>query len=144
MQEKTAQTLEKIEKTLTRRGQRFTSPRREVLRALMTGKEPLKAYDVVGSIKGVKPMTVYRALDFLVAQGLVHRIESLNSYVPCVERHCSHTDSQYLICDRCGKVEELHSHAIDDYIVRKVAAAGGFKVSHKTMELHGTCGRCDR
>ena len=137
MQEKTAQILERVEKSLLQKGERFTAPRRDVLKALLAGKAPLKAYDVVES------MTVYRALDFLSAQGLVHRIESLNAYVPCVERHCAHTDSQYLICDGCGSVEELHDHAIDDYIRKKIAAEG-FKITHKTMELHGSCGRCTK
>ena len=143
MQEKTAQILELVEKSLLQKGERFTAPRRDVLKALLAGKAPLKAYDVVESMKGAKPMTVYRALDFLSAQGLVHRIESLNAYVPCVERHCAHTDSQYLICDGCGSVEELHDHAIDDYIRKKIAAEG-FKITHKTMELHGSCGRCTK
>jgi Fur family zinc uptake transcriptional regulator len=143
MQEKIAQILERVEKSMLQKDQRFTAPRRDVLRALLSGTPPLKAYDLVESMKGVKPMTVYRALDFLVAQGLVHRIESLNSYVPCVERHCAHTDSQYLICDTCGKVEELHNHAIDDYI-RKKLAADGFQLAHTTMELHGTCEHCTK
>src|SRR5688572_8771059 len=112
MQEKSSQILERVEKSLLQKGERFTAPRRDVLKSLIAGKPPMKAYDVVENIKGVKPMTVYRALDFLVAQGLVHRIESLNAYIPCVERHCAHTDSQYLICDECGSVEELHNHAI--------------------------------
>jgi Fur family zinc uptake transcriptional regulator len=141
MQEKTTQTLERVEKSLLSKGERFTAPRRDVLKTLIQGKPPMKAYDLVEKMKGAKPMTVYRALDFLVAQGLVHRIESLNAYVPCVERHCAHTDSQYLICDDCGGVEELHNHAIDDYIAKKVAD-NGFRVSHKTMELHGTCANC--
>ena len=142
MQEKIAQTLERVEKSLLKKSERFTAPRRDVLKTLLINKPPMKAYDVVEKMKGAKPMTIYRALDFLVAQGLVHRIESLNAYVPCVERHCAHTDSQYLICDDCGTVEELHNHAIDDYIAKKVAD-GGFRVSRKTVELHGTCARCE-
>lgn len=146
MPQTTQKILERVEKSLLQKGERFTAPRRDVLKTLIQNKPPMKApmkaYDVVGKMKGAKPMTIYRALDFLVAQGLVHRIESLNAYVPCVERHCAHTDSQYLICDGCGNVEELHNHAIDDYIVKKVADTG-FRVSHKTMELHGTCAKCN-
>lgn len=141
MQEKTSQAIEKIEKSLLHKGLRFTAPRRDVLKALLQGKPPMKAYDLVESMKGVKPMTVYRALDFLVAEGLVHRIESLNAYVPCIERHCEHTDSQYLICDSCGKIEELHNHAIDDFLKEKLIKLG-FSITHKTMELHGQCKRC--
>ncbi len=141
MQEKTAQILSRVEKSLKAKGERFTKPRRDVLAVLIEGKPPLKAYDIVKAMRGAKPMTIYRALEFLAAEGLVHRIESLNAYLPCVERHCDHTDSQYLICGSCGDVEELHNHAIDDFIRKKVAAEG-FQVARKTMELHGTCGDC--
>ena len=86
-------------------------------------------------------MTVYRALDFLSQMGLAHRIESLNAYVPCVEKHCDHKDSQYLICDKCGRVEELHNHEIDNFISKNLAQSG-FQLSYKAMELHGRCARC--
>ena len=136
-----SQTLKNIEESLKRKGQRFTAPRKQVLSTLLGAKEPMKAYDVVESIGDVKPMTVYRALDFLAENGLAHRIESLNAYVACAEGHCQHVDSQYLVCDECGKVEELHNHAIDDFIKKKIGNTG-FHLTHKTMELHGLCGKC--
>jgi Fur family transcriptional regulator, zinc uptake regulator len=136
-----AKTLKKIETGLKERGERFTEPRRRVMAALLGHEKPQTAYNIVEAVKDMKPMSVYRALDFLSAQGLAHRIESLNAYVPCAESHCAHKDSQYLICDNCGQVEELHNHAIDDFIVKNLARSG-FQVTHKTMELRGRCRQC--
>lgn len=139
MQDKT---LNIIEKNLKTRGERLTDPRRRVMAALIKQKSPQTAYMIVEKIKGMKPMSVYRALDFLAAQGLAHRIESLNAYVPCVESHCAHKDSQYLICDDCGKVEELHNHAIDNFIAQSLKKSR-FHVTRKTLELHGRCSNCN-
>ncbi len=142
MQAKTKETIAAIEEKLTAKGERFTDARQSVMAALLEfDATTAKAYDIVEAMGNVKPMTVYRALDFLVAQGLAHRIESLNAYAPCVENHCAHKDSQYLICDKCEKVEELHSHAIDDFIAEQTAK-DGFKISTKVIEIHGLCSSC--
>jgi Fur family zinc uptake transcriptional regulator len=89
----------------------------------------------------VKPMTVYRALDFLVSQGLVHRIESMNAYAACAESHCHHSDSQYLICTSCENIEELHNHAIEHFLHKEIQSTG-FAPSSITMEIHGICKNC--
>lgn len=134
-------TLKKIENDLLAKGEKFTEPRRRVMDALLRADKPQTAYNIIEVAKDMKPMSVYRALDFLSAQGLAHRIESLNAYISCAEKHCAHKDSQYLICDACGRVEELHNHAIDDFILKSLGKSG-FTLSHKTMELHGRCARC--
>jgi Fur family transcriptional regulator, zinc uptake regulator len=141
MQEKTKQFLTSVEEACRAKGQNFTAPRKRVLECLFRAGRPLKAYEIVEAMGGVKPMTVYRALDFLSGAGYAHRIESLDAYSACAQSHCTHTDSQYLICVACGRAEELHNHAIDDFI-RKVLIADGFSLSHKTLELHGTCAQC--
>jgi Fur family zinc uptake transcriptional regulator len=124
-----------------RRALKLTEPRRNVLVQLLAQAAPMKAYDIVETMGDVKPMTVYRALDFLAQNGLAHRIESLNAYIACAESHCAHADSQYMVCDSCGKVEELHNHDIDKFIAGAIKKTG-FTLSHKKMELHGTCGQC--
>jgi Fur family zinc uptake transcriptional regulator len=141
MQDKTARLLKAIRKRLEDRKERFTEPRERVMTALLESKVPQKAYDLVESLKGMKPMSIYRALDFLSAAGLAHRIESLNAYVPCAENHCAHKDSQYLICDGCGAVQELHDHDIDHFISKSLKKSG-FHVEYKSMELHGKCAAC--
>lgn len=141
MQAKSHISIETIEQDLKARGERFTAPRKAVMQVLLKHGKAAKAYDIVEMMKDVKPMTVYRALDFLVAQGLAHRIESLNAYALCVESHCHHKDSQYLICDTCENVEELHNHAIDDFIDGALKKTG-FQISSKVLEIHGLCKAC--
>lgn len=142
MQDKVKTTLKHIEADLKDKGQRFTAPRQEVMGTLLRHGQAAKAYDILEMMgNDVKPMTVYRALDFLVAQGLVHRIESLNAYAPCVESHCDHKDSQYLICDKCENIEELHNHKID-HLIDDELKKQGFIPRIKTMEIHGICRTC--
>ena len=127
-----------------RRGARLTDLRRRVLELVWQGHEAVKAYDVLerlGRAPGAaKPPTVYRALDFLMAHGLVHRLESLNAYVGCPQPERSHKE-RFLICDVCGHVAEFDSAAL-----RTAIAAGadgqGFAVRGETVEVHGLCQRC--
>lgn len=141
MQQKTKKALKQIETRLKEKGQRFTAPRQEVLGTLLEHGEAAKAYDIVEMMNDVKPMTVYRALDFLASQGLVHRIESLNAYAPCVEDHCDHKDSQYLICEKCESITELHNHKVDHMIADEIKKSG-FTPKYKTLEVHGICKAC--
>ncbi len=123
------------------RGKTLTRTRERVLQSLLESGCPLKAYDIAEGISGMKPMSVYRILDFLAEMGLAHRIESLNAYAPCVETHCTHTDSQYLICEKCHNIEELHNHHIDDFIEKELKKKH-FTSTYKTIEVHGVCGNC--
>jgi Fur family zinc uptake transcriptional regulator len=120
-----------------RRGARLTELRRRVLSAV-------KAYDVLdrlGRAAGsAKPPTVYRALDFLIAHGLVHRLESLNAYVGCPQPEASHS-GRFLICDGCGDVTEFESRAIQDAIATR-ARELGFAIRDETVEARGLCQRC--
>lgn len=141
MQQNTSNALKLAEKLCADKGARLTEPRRRVLACLLENGGPMKAYDIVEAMGDAKPMTVYRALEFLAGSGIAHRIESLNAYISCMERHCHHTDSQYLVCDFCGKVEELHNHAIDNFINEKIGKTG-FQLAYKTIELHGRCASC--
>jgi len=127
------------------RGARLTSIRRRVLELVWRSHEPVAAYDVLEHLRPEKPNatppTVYRALEFLLEQRLIHRIESLNAYVGCAEPELEHT-SQFLICTGCGSAAELNADAIDR-AVAKQAAALGFTVSATTIEVAGVCASCD-
>ncbi|MEW5703218.1 MAG: ATP-binding cassette domain-containing protein [Pseudomonadota bacterium] len=115
------------------RGVRFTPLRRRVLELIWGSHIPLGAYAILDHLqaegKRIRPATVYRALDFLKDQGLVHRIESKNAYIGCVDPARSHA-GQHLICRRCGKVTEL-----DDRAVVLTLASGA---RAKDFELEGT------
>ncbi|XGA81622.1 Fur family transcriptional regulator [Halomonas sp. CH40] len=126
------------------RGVRFTPIRRKVLELIAHSGGGLKAYDLLDQLStehaAARPPTVYRALDFLIEQGLVHRIESQNAYVACACPEHTH-GFQLLICRVCGYVEELH---LDDIGAQLAAKADdkGFKVERQTIELQGLCARC--
>ena len=86
------------------------------------------------------PPTVYRALDFLIEQGLIHRIESLNAYVGCPRPERPHV-SQFLICGGCGAAAELDDPAIARAVLRR-ASELGFVVERQTIEVRGFCPQC--
>lgn len=126
------------------RGVRLTETRRRVLELLWSGHRAVKAYDLLEQLstrdRVAQPPTVYRALDFLLAQGLVHRIESLNAYVGCPLPSAGHA-GHFLICRDCLIVIEMAGDDIDRLIDR-AAAAENFEVARRTVEVHGRCARC--
>jgi Fur family zinc uptake transcriptional regulator len=127
-----------------RRGARLTDLRRRVLELVWQRHAAIKAYDILdelGSAEGsAKPPTVYRALDFLIAHGLVHRLESLNAYVGCPAPDAPHA-GQFLICGSCGGVSEFEAPAIEAAIAEQ-AAGHGFALAGQTVEARGTCQTC--
>jgi Fur family zinc uptake transcriptional regulator len=126
------------------RGARLTDLRRQVLELVWRGHAPVGAYDILGELKdgqrGSAPPTVYRALDFLMEQGLVHRIESLNAYVGCSRPEQAHV-SQFLICKQCGSAAELDDKSIAESVMRR-AKQLGFTVERQTIEVRGLCPSC--
>jgi Fur family zinc uptake transcriptional regulator len=139
-----ADALEMAEAVCSKRGTRLTPIRRRVLELVWNGHRPVGAYAILDSLregsKGAAPPTVYRALDFLMEQGLIHRIESLNAFVGCDHPEDRHV-SQFLICTDCGSAVEIQDRGIA-HAVKKSAAEAGFTVSRFTIELQGLCPAC--
>ncbi len=139
-----AKALREAERLCARRGARLTKLRKRVLALVWTSHSPVGAYDLLARLSQERgraaPPTVYRALEFLLEQGLVHRIESLNAFVGCPDPSESHS-SQFLICRDCGAAAEMHDHAIDRAISAQ-AAACGFAPEAKTVEVRGLCPAC--
>ena len=123
---------------------RSSKPREEVLKIIASSSKPATAYEILDAlgkvIKSPKPPTVYRALEALSEHGFVHRIESLNAYIACHENH-RHNGSQFLICDECGTVEEIHLCSVPESLQNQ-ASANNFVTSHWNVELHGRCKKC--
>lgn len=138
--------LDRASALCRQRGVRLTPLRRRVLELVWGGHRPLGAYDILDALKrersGAAPPTVYRALDFLRRHGLVHRIESRNSFVGCPDPATPH-GGQFLICRTCGLAAELNDSGIDDAI-RSSAKRNGFAVSRRTIEIEGECPNCRR
>jgi len=126
------------------RKQRLTAIRELVLRLIWQSHQPLGAYDLLPALAEAgfnsAPPTVYRALDFLQTQGLVHRIASLNAFIGCPSPDRAH-DGCFLICENCRTVVELTSDAIINQ-VQQEALAMGFAVRQQTIEISGLCPNC--
>jgi len=139
-----ADALAIAEAECARRGARLTEVRRRVLELVWNSHQPVGAYALLEALgrEGfpAAPPTVYRALEFLRAHGLVHRIERLDAFIGCVRPGAPHA-GQFLLCAGCGAAAELDDPAID----RAVAAGAarlGFTVRRQTVEIEGLCSAC--
>lgn len=126
------------------RGVRFTAQRRQVLDIVASAAQPVGAYEILAALResqpGAAPPTVYRALEFLQGQGLVHRLATLQAYVACIHPDHPHA-AQFLICADCGKVEELDDARIESSL-EKAAGAAGFMLADEVVEVTGHCASC--
>jgi Fur family zinc uptake transcriptional regulator len=126
------------------RNVRFTPARRGVFEAIARSSGPITAYQILDRLLAVGqesgPPTVYRALDFLIGQNLVHRVETLNAFVPCTQPRRHHA-CQLLICTDCGDTAELASDRVMDRLT-STARGVGFSISAAVVELKGTCAAC--
>lgn len=124
-------------------GERLTPPRRRVLELLLERGQPIKAYDLMAAYQPnapAKPPTVYRALEFLEKQGLIHRVQSLNAYVAC--RRGEVHAAAFLICDCCGATSEVEPAAAK--AMAESAIAHGFALRAVTVEAIGLCAACQK
>jgi Fur family transcriptional regulator, zinc uptake regulator len=150
---RTAGLLDRAAALCARRGARLTELRREVLGLILESTAPVGAYELLDRLRaqrgGGAPPTVYRALDFLLEQGFVHRLERLSAFVGCIDvdgsahGHVQHEPAQFLICRGCGRVTEIE----DSDLARALLAAAarvGFAVAGATVEAEGMCAECRR
>ncbi len=143
----TADGIAHAERICAARAQKFTPIRRQVLQALLASHRPLGAYEIIDALAGATarpaPITVYRALDFLMANGLVHRIESRNAYLACAHDHDAAAMVAFLICDRCGSVGEIPAAPVAQSL-NIAARATGFAPKLSVVEITGTCAHCQK
>ncbi|WP_085556361.1 Fur family transcriptional regulator [Azospirillum agricola] len=140
-----ADALTRADALCAERGARLTTLRRRVLELVWSSHRPRGAYAILEDLsqqdgKATAPLTVYRALEFLVEQGLVHRIESLNAYVGCAAPGPTHS-GQFLVCEGCGDAAEIDDPQVRTAI-ETAAAARGFRVQRPTVEVRGVCKAC--
>ena len=125
-------------------GVRLTPTRQRVLEILWQDRRPLRAYAILDVLSGEgycpSPPTVYRALEFLVSHGLVHRLPSLNAFIGC-SRPGHRGTAQFLLCTACGTAAEINYSGIERAIERG-AAAEGFVCRDHTVEISGLCPHC--
>lgn len=144
--------LAQIEVRLAARGIRLSESRRSVLSLLLKAEKPIGAYNLMERLRAtnghtVAPPTVYRALNFLISQGLVHRIERLDAFAICSEvtkGRGTHTHGcQFLICHCCGTALEMSEGSVTQAL-SQAANRSGFAVGHAVVEVEGVCASCRR
>ena len=132
------------ERLCAARGVRFTDQRRRVLAIVAGSHRAIGAYDIIERLAGTgarpAPVTVYRALEFLIENGFVHRIASRNAFVTCMRQHDDHA-AVFLICDRCGTIGEVEAGRVLGVVDRK-ARDTGFTVDRAVIEVSGQCRNC--
>lgn len=137
--------LARADLACARRGLRLTPQRRRVLAALLESHVPASAYEIMDRLAEdggrPAPISIYRALDFLTANGFAHRIESRNAFVACSHVHDDGGAVVFLLCERCGAAGELEA---PDLMVRIAEAAqgAGFAATASVIEIRGACRRC--
>lgn len=164
--------LDEVETWCKNRNMRLTKTRREVLGLVLSSEKPLGAYDLLDRLKQTQPRavppTIYRALDFLLENGLIHRIERLSAFIGCdhaLHCHTSHMAedgtpedgpdhagschhdiwgshrAQFLICRHCGHVQELEQDVIAG-VLMAAAKSHGFRAEAAIVEVEGLCAAC--
>ena len=138
--------LDRAEAICRSRGARLTPIRRDVLEVLYATHRPLGAYDIADELglrghRKLAPITIYRALEFLMAEGLAHRLASRNAFVACPHHHAPHELVAFLICDGCGGVDELSSSGLSNAITNLLAEEA-FAPASQILEISGRCAHC--
>jgi Fur family zinc uptake transcriptional regulator len=137
--------LTRAERACGGRGLRLTPLRRRVLEILAQSHAPVGAYEIVEKLaasgEAVPAMSVYRALEFLTAENLAHRIESRNAFLACTAGHERAEPVIFLLCEKCGAVAEMQAAAFSRDVAKATKAAG-FEARSSIIEVSGICGPC--
>lgn len=137
--------VSEVERLCEQRGLRLTPLRANALRLIADAGRPVKAYDLLDQMKATHeaaaPPTVYRALDFLLEHGFIHKLSSINAYVGCHHPGAAQHAVPFLICDRCQSATELEDECIVELLDAR-ARATGFVPQAQTLEVHGLCAGC--
>ncbi len=128
---------------------RLTPIREIVLKTIWASHQPLGAYDIVDNLalnlhtgKRIKAPTVYRAIEFLLNLGLIHRITSLNAYIGRSFPENTHNDF-FLICRICHSTAECSTEQMNSIILH-TAERTGFQVETQVVEIIGLCPKCQQ
>lgn len=140
-----AERIQEAESICLQGGVKLTPLRKEVLGLILAANAPVGAYDLLAKLKGkserpAAPPTVYRTLDFLLEQGFVHRLASINAFIPCCHPREGH-QAAFLICQSCHSVKETSANDLFDELA-DIAKQGHFKANHSIIEISGTCQQC--
>lgn len=137
------------EDACSKMGVRLTDKRKKILTALLTTQKAMSAYDIVNYVRDeyheVMPaMSVYRILDFLAGENLVHKLYSANKYIACAHISCAHAHEipQFLICSDCGQVKEIGISAKVIEVLKASVSQVGYFLKSPQLELDCLCQSC--
>ncbi|MBA2710203.1 MAG: transcriptional repressor [Tatlockia sp.] len=126
-------------------GLKITSLRKSVLFILWNTNKPLKAYEILDNLlkikKNAKPPTVYRVLDYFVDYGVIHKIESIQSYTLCCEPEKHYSSEVLMVCNDCHQVKEIYDDSMHS-LVQKLSKEHLFHLGKGAIELRGICEKC--
>ena len=125
----------------------LTEIRKQVFEIIVKKNKPIKAYEILDKISNINnklshPPTVYRAIDFLIENGFVHKLNSINSFVGCFHPK-AHKECYFLICKKCNIYQECCDDSLKDRI-SKTAIHNNFVISNTTLEIEGHCLDCSQ
>jgi Fur family zinc uptake transcriptional regulator len=136
--------MHKAEQLCAQKGLRLTPIRRKVFELIWESHQAVKAYDLLERIRpfemSAKPPTVYRALEFLLHLGVIHRVESLNAFIGCIDSERTH-EQLLLICTECQQVTEVSAPEVMSALAAEINTQG-FIARQKSIEIHGICRAC--
>jgi len=132
-------------------GGRLTKKRRLILEILLENGQPQSAYEIADLYHekagdSIPAMSVYRMLDFLMQNGLAHKLTTTNKFLACSHINCDHTHQapQFLICDSCNAVNEIGLDKTLISALEKSINAIQFQLNSPQLELHGLCEGCQK
>ena len=133
------------EERCAEKGAWLTPARLAAYAEMLACGRPLSAYELIGLLeqrqdRKIAPLTVYRHLDFLMQTGLVHRLQSTQTYLACEHPDHAH-ESQFLLCSSCGHVDEVESEGLET-LLSEIADERGFRPDNAVVEVKGVCGSC--
>jgi Fur family transcriptional regulator, zinc uptake regulator len=136
--------LARAQRICAMRGARLTPVRRQVLQLILQSDQPTGAYALLAELqrgrRKLGPPTVYRALEFLLAHGLIHKIETSSAFIACCDVEHPH-ESQFMICEDCGATEEIRDEGIVQSL-RELGEGRGFAIERQIIEARGLCSAC--
>ena len=141
--------IEHAEQNCKSHGSRLTTKRKQVLSLLAQTNKALSAYDLIDLFvkengEKIPAMSVYRILDFLEAEHLVHKLKLANKYIACSHITCKHEHGvpQFLICSVCNAVKEITVNKSTINELNDSVEKAGFKLVSPQLEINCICNDC--
>lgn len=144
-----AQILDHAEDSCRASGAKLTEKRKRILSGLLQSPKAQSAYDLIEYMhnefgESLPPTTVYRILDFLAEENLVHKLHLANKYIACSHISCDHTHEvpQFLICEECGIVKEIGIKKTLINTLKRNVEGAGYVLQSPQLELRCLCQEC--